>query len=141
MLYFIQSNRLERLFDRLCQVLADSRDNPLHAQEIVVQNPGMARWLSQQIALRNGIAANLSFPLPARFIWQIFDSQLELEGDERGFDRSVLLWQILDELTGSIGKDSFAGVTGYLHDDHNGRKAFHLAGRIADLFDQPIKIS
>jgi exodeoxyribonuclease V gamma subunit len=136
MLYFIQSNRLENLFDRLCQVLGESPPSPLQSQEIVVQNPGMARWVSQQIALRQGIAANLGFPLPARFIWQILAGQLELEDDEGAFDRSVLRWRILAQLTGPVRQDLSAGVAGYLSDDQDGRKAFHLAGKIADLFDQ-----
>lgn len=134
MLHFIQSNRLERLFDRLCKVLADTQDNPLQVREIVVQNPGMARWVSQQIARRDGIAANLQFPLPARFVWQIFAGQLELEDDDRAFDRSVLLWRILAELSGQ--QEILEGVAGYLGDDHDGRKAFYLARRIGDLFDQ-----
>ncbi|HER62621.1 MAG TPA: exonuclease V subunit gamma, partial [Desulfobacteraceae bacterium] len=136
MLYFVQSNRLEKLFDRLCHVLADSPDDPLQPQEIVVQNPGMARWISQQKALRNGIAANLSFPLPARFIWQIFASQLELRNDAGVFEREVLLWRIFEQLAGSLPGGMFAEIQTYLRDDHDGRKTFNLAGRIADLFDQ-----
>ncbi|MCL7488863.1 MAG: exodeoxyribonuclease V subunit gamma [Desulfobulbaceae bacterium] len=136
MLYFIQSNRLEKLFDRLCEVLADSQDDPLQPREIVVQNPGMARWVSQQTALRQGIAANLHFPLPARFIWRIFASQLPLQNDEGDFHRSVLLWRIFEQLSGPLPEGMFAEIEAYLGDDHDGRKTFHLAGRIADLFDQ-----
>ena len=76
MLHFIQSNKLERLFDRLCEALASFQQDPLQPLEIVVQNPGMGRWLSQQIAIQDGIAANLKFPLPARFIWQVMAGQL-----------------------------------------------------------------
>lgn len=136
MLYFIQSNRLEKLFDRLCQLLDESPPPPLQPQEIVVQSPGMARWVSQQVALRRGIAANLHFPLPARFIRQILGGQLQLEDDDGTFDRTVMLWRILAELTGSLRQDLFTEVAGYLSDDHDGRKPFHLAGKIADLFDQ-----
>ena len=45
MLYLIQSNRLERLFDRLCLTLGDSPTDPLKPVEIVVQNPGMTRLM------------------------------------------------------------------------------------------------
>jgi len=136
MLYFIHSNHLERLLDCLCRVLADSDDDPLLAREIVVQNPGMARWVCQQVALRTGIAANLRFPLPARFIWQVFAGQLDGLEDDSSFARPVLRWRILDALPGMVGRREFSGVAGYLQDDRDGRKAFQLAGRVADLFDQ-----
>ncbi|MCI5183943.1 MAG: hypothetical protein D3921_15730, partial [Candidatus Electrothrix sp. AW1] len=75
-MYLFQSNRLENLFDALCATLTTPISNPLTPETIVVQNPGMARWLSQQIAQRTGISANFAFPLPASFIWQIFEQTL-----------------------------------------------------------------
>ncbi|MCI5209185.1 MAG: hypothetical protein D3910_10410, partial [Candidatus Electrothrix sp. ATG2] len=56
-MHLFQSNRLENLFEALCATLAEPISNPLAPEIIVVQNPGMARWLSQQIALRTGISA------------------------------------------------------------------------------------
>ena len=123
------------LFERLSEVLAATRQDPLHPVEIVVQNPGMGRWISQQTALRNGIAANMQFPLPARFIWQILAGQLELDTIGRDFDRSVLLWRIFAELSSSPGKPA-TDIRKYLADDHGGRKVFHLAEKVADLYDQ-----
>lgn len=136
MLYFFQSNRQERLFDRLCTLHSETPGDPLRPREIVVQNPGMARWLSQQIALRQGIAANIHFPLPARFIWQIFAGQLDLEENGDLFTRSVLRWRIFVEMNRPEASSAFAEIRGYLADDSDGRKAFQLAGKIGDLFDQ-----
>ena len=78
MWYLVQSNQLECLFARLAAVLAAPLEDPLAPEVIVVQNAGMARWLSQRIALHAGIAANIQFPLPARFIWQVLAGQLTL---------------------------------------------------------------
>ena len=136
MLYLHQSNRLENLFDELCFILAEPLSDPLAAERIVVQNQGMARWLSRMIALRTGIAANIQFPLPARFMWEIFASQLDLVDDIHDFDRSVLLWRVLGLLPDMSGEESFRPVSGYLQDNFDGRKAYQLADRISDLFDQ-----
>ena len=136
MLHFVQSNHLEKLFDRLCQVLDEQEDTPLKPLEIVVQNAGMARWVSQQMAIRKGIASNLTFPLPARFIWQILAGQLDVDVVQRDFDRSVLLWRILGELDTALHDSIFSEIQKYLEDDHDGRKIFYLASKIADLFDQ-----
>ena len=136
MFYLYQSNRLERLFVELCSLLAHPIAGPLVPEEIVVQNPGTAHWLSRQIALHTGIAANLDFPLPARFIWRIFSSQ-SIVADEGGdFDRQTILWRIFRLLGSVIQQSEFAAIAHYLREDHGGRKAYQLAGRIADLFDQ-----
>ncbi|CAK8723656.1 MAG: DNA helicase/exodeoxyribonuclease V, gamma subunit [Candidatus Electronema aureum] len=135
-MYLYQSNRLENLLTALCAVLAQPVGNPLASEIIVVQNPGMARWLSQQIALRTGICANSSFPLPASFIWSLFAKTLGGLPDLREFNREVLLWRILAKLDSLLELPSMQEINAYLRDDRDGSKAFQLAGRIADLFDQ-----
>ncbi len=136
MFYLYQSNRLEYLFTELCTLFDQSPGDPLVPEKIVVQNPGMGSWLSRQTALRTGVAANMEFPLPARFIWQIFESQLILPDDVQDFNRQVLLWRIYRLLDGSASEPEFTEIREYLHNDADGRKAFQFAGRIADLFDQ-----
>ncbi|MDW7771598.1 MAG: exodeoxyribonuclease V subunit gamma [Desulfobulbaceae bacterium] len=136
MFYLYQSNRLERLFDELANIIARPLSDPLIPEEIVVQNPGTARWLSRQIALRTGIAANLEFPLPARFIWRIFTSQLDIPEEGENFNRQAIRWRIFELLGTSVHRPEFTAIKRYLADDRDGRKVFQLAGRIADLFDQ-----
>ena len=36
----------------------------------------MAQWLKLELAKRNGIAANLDFPLPASFLWNVYRAVL-----------------------------------------------------------------
>ena len=36
----------------------------------------MAQWLKLEIAKRQGIAMSLRFPLPASFIWNMFETVL-----------------------------------------------------------------
>lgn len=131
-----QSNRLEQLLAALCTVLAEPVARPLLPELVVVQNPGMARWLSQQIALRMGICANITFPLPASFIWSLFAKTLGGLPDLREFSKDTLLWRILAELDTLLTEPAMQEVSGYLHDDRDGSRRWQLAGRIADLFDQ-----
>ncbi len=135
-MYLYQSNRLEVLFKALCRIHATPPDDPLVPEIIVVQNPGMARWLSQHIALQTGIAANIEFPLPATFIWEIFKKTLGELPDLALFERDVLLWRILDELVELQTDPSMEEISTYLQDDENGSRRFQLAGKITDLFDQ-----
>ncbi len=131
-----QSNRLENLFAALCTTLAPPLTDPLAPEIIVVQNPGMARWLSQHIALKTGIAAHFEFPLPATFVWDIFKRTLGELPDLSGFDRSVLLWKILALLNELLSEPSMAEIAGYLQGDDDGSRKFQLAGKITDIFDQ-----
>lgn len=136
MWYLVQSNQLERLFERLAAVLAVPPADPLAAEVIVVQNAGMARWLSQRLALDAGVAANIRFPLPARFIWQVLAGQLTLPEDRGDFDRQVLRWRIFQALAGDGVRPRFAEPAAYLRDDRDGCKTLQLAEKVADLFDQ-----
>lgn len=96
----------------------------------------MARWLAQQFALANGIAAHFAFPLPASFIWNIFELTLGDLPDLASFSKETLLWRIMAELDALLGTSSMMEVTGYLNHDGDSRKKFQLAGKITDLFDQ-----
>ncbi|HBI15842.1 MAG TPA: exodeoxyribonuclease V subunit gamma [Desulfobulbaceae bacterium] len=136
MWYLIQSNQLERLFERLAAVLAVPPRDSLAAEVIVVQNAGMARWLAHRIALVRGVSANIQFPLPGRFIWQVLASQMTLPGDQGDYDRQVLRWRIFQAFTEDGAGLRFPELAAYLRDDGDGRKTLQLADKVADLFDQ-----
>jgi len=134
--YLYQSNRLENLFSLLCKILAVPLSDPLTPEIIVVPNPGMARWLTHRIAETTGIAANLEFPLPASFIWQVFENTLDELPDLSPFSREVLPWRILRHLKTLAADPAMAEISQYLEDDSDGMRAFQLADTVADLFDQ-----
>ena len=77
MLYLHQSNRIENLFVKLVEIIQSPLDDVFQPETIVVENPGMARWLSHNVAQSLGISANIQFSLPASFIWTMLSSQLE----------------------------------------------------------------
>lgn len=115
MLFVYHSNRLERLLLQLHQVLAAAPlADPFVAEQIVVQNPGMGRWLAQQLAAVDGVAAHLDFPLPAAFIWQVVRAWTPTLPEQSAFERDALAWRVFGLLPGRLHEPAFAELAGYL---------------------------
>ncbi len=136
MLHIHHGNQTESLFDALDTLLAQPLPSPLQSEWIVVQERGMARWLSQAIARRRGIAANIEFPLPAAFIWRLIEGQLGERGLAAGFDRETLLWRTMALLPSHEKRPGFEAITHYLASGDGDLKRYQLSHRIAELFDQ-----
>ena len=71
MLHLFQSNRLETLLEQLAAEVAHPQSKPLASETIIVQNKGMGRWISMGLASKQGICANVRFPLPAATLWEL----------------------------------------------------------------------
>lgn len=136
MLRVYHSNRLEVLATALADVTAAPLSDPFGAEIIVVQNPGMARWINQRLAELTGIGARLDYPLPAAFFWQVLRAWLAHAPEPELFDRDALMWRILRRLPEHLGEAAFAPLLGYLKGDGADLRLFQLARRVADLFDQ-----
>ena len=83
MLRVYHSNRLDVL-EALMEFIVERQrlDDPFQAEMVLVQSTGMAQWLQMTLAARFGIAANIEFPLPASFIWDMFVRVLkDIPGD------------------------------------------------------------
>ncbi len=53
---------MELLAARPAKTLRKPFSDPLQNDIVIVQNLGMERWVSMQLALRHGICANVRFP-------------------------------------------------------------------------------
>ncbi|MFY9973828.1 MAG: exodeoxyribonuclease V subunit gamma [Chromatiaceae bacterium] len=136
MLHIHHSNRLEALLERLMGVLAAPLADPMAPERVVVQHPGMGRWLAQELALRAGIAANLEFPLPGRALWDLLGHWIEDLPETSPWDRGPLTWHIF-RLLGELASDPDLRLPAlYLEGEPRELKAYQLARRVADLFDQ-----
>jgi exodeoxyribonuclease V gamma subunit len=135
-LFLHQSNQLEILFQQMCAIQQVPQGDPLAPEIIVVHNQGMAQWVGQQLAFTTGIAAHLHFPLPARFVWDLFHRISEQAADSDLFAKPVLRWRIAALLPRFLSHPAFGEIAAYLRDDRDGRKRYQLAGRIGDVFDQ-----
>lgn len=131
------SNQLDVLKSLLAHLIQRSPLQPvLAAETILVQSPGMAQWLKQALAQEMGIAANIVFPLPSSFIWQMFHQVLPEVPQENPYTKPAMLWRLMQLLPQCLDDALFASLSGYLAEDPDGRRCYQLAGRIADLFDQ-----
>lgn len=142
MLHLYQSNKVERLFAQLVTLLVQPLENPLEQDIVVVENPGLAHWLKVQLANALGIAANIEFPMPSRFFWQIQRQMMADTALETVFNKDGLSWLILECLQDEqlLSRPEYQVLNHYLNDGHSGAqlaiRQYKLASTIADLYDQ-----
>ncbi|EIC19614.1 exodeoxyribonuclease V subunit gamma [Thiorhodovibrio frisius] len=136
MLRVHHSNRLEQLIDVLATQEDAAGKDPFAREVIVVPNQGMARWVSQQLAMRRGIAANIDYPLPASFFWRMLTSWLPEAPEQDAYGQGALTWRIFRLLPEMIAAPAFADLKRYLDADSSDLRRFELAAQLASLFDQ-----
>lgn len=135
-----QSQRMERLFDALLSSLDQPLKDPMAPEVIVVQDMGMARWLTHRLAQSQSIAANIQFLVPAALVDLVYRAWLgdEVPSDEsaEAWDPHVLTWRIFKLLDVHKDDERFRELAHYTADDPSGMKRFQLASRIAAAFDR-----
>jgi exodeoxyribonuclease V gamma subunit len=147
MFHLYQSNKIEALLAQLVRLLLQQECGPLKSQIVVVENPGLAHWLKMQMAQSLGIAANIEFPMPSRFFWQVQRCVQPGLDDESVFSKETLTWLVLECLENSriINQPTFELLHTYLsvreseepkNDQQQAVKLYRLASTIADLYDQ-----
>ena len=137
MLRVYHSNRLDVL-EALMEFIVERErlDDPFEPEMVLVQSTGMAQWLQMSLSQKFGIAANIAFPLPASFIWDMFVRVLPDIPKQSAFNKQSMSWKLMSLLPGMLPRDEFAMLRHYLNDDSDKRKLFQLASRTADLYDQ-----
>ncbi len=134
-LILYKSNRLEALAEQLAGELGNSPlSSPFTTERIVVQTQGMAQWLKLELCKRQGIAANLEFPFPRSFLFELMERVLP--ESPRPIDPAALTWRIMETLKPLLENPAFAEIRKYLSNPDDARPLFQLADRIANLFDQ-----
>ncbi len=136
MLYLHHSNCLVELASILREKLRVPSGNILEPEKILVQNPGMKRWLQQQISQHTGISANLDFPLPTKFIWDVYLSEFETNENLAAWDSEALRWRLMTILGQAHDIPELKLLWPYLKDDDGSISRFQLAVKLAELFSQ-----
>ena len=141
MLHVISSNRLEQLLEAMMVSMGSSDHaaaehiDPLIPATVVVQNAGMSRWVSQQIALRQGISAHINFETPGAYLWRVARHWIA-ELPETPYRKDILTWQIFTLLPGLLSRGEFSELRGYLEGDQDGALRLQLAQSIGNTFDR-----
>lgn len=134
MLIVHQSNRLEELADALAEVCQPPLSSPFAAEQIVVPNQGMARWLSLQLADRIGVCMNFEFSLPAALVWELWSAVLPHTPARNAYGVEAMTWRVFGQLA-QVAEPSSGPLQSYLAGGSDWRR-FDLARRIAASFDQ-----
>ncbi len=113
----------------------DPLPDPLRSEHILVQSPGMAQWLKIALSQEMGVAANLSFSLPASFIWDSFVAVLPGIPKQSAFNKQAMTWKLMHLLPQYLSQDEFEPLRHYLSGDDDESKRYQLAEKIADIFD------
>jgi exodeoxyribonuclease V gamma subunit len=129
------SNQLDLLAKRLAQVVSTPLDSPFTPEIVVVQSLASRRWISLKIAQLQGICANFAFPFLSDFITQVVREVSPVATPIEKMPTELLTWKIDLLLPRCLAQKEFAPVAKYLHDGDS-LKRFHLAARLANLFDQ-----
>ena len=123
----ITGNRLEALFDALCELLASSPADPMGTETILVPGQGIARWIELRLAEQLGIAAGIDTPFLGAWLHRLTEPKGP-DGDP--FAREVLvwrLWRLLGERArATVEKDRFGAASDYIENDPDGRKRLQL---------------
>ncbi|WP_119395698.1 exodeoxyribonuclease V subunit gamma [Salinibius halmophilus] len=134
----IHSNQLEQLRELLVSWMQSHPLPVLAQEEILVQSNGIAQWLKMALAddAHQGIAAGLQVDLPNKFVWRLYRAVLgENIPKSLPYDKQNLAWRI-QRLLPSLTSPVYQPIQSYLAGDEDQRRAYELAQRLADLYDQ-----
>ena len=138
MLHLVQSNKMESLAAYLIGWLGESKsslESIFSPDVVLVQSPGMAQWLKIEIAQALGISANIEFPLPSSYIWQLYKSHVNDLPEQSAFTKDNMTWKLMSILPSMSEQTEFASIAQYL-DEQQPLKLYQLCQKIADIYDQ-----
>ncbi len=131
------SNRVELLQEKLTRDLAANPPaDPFAAEIIVVPTYAMGRWLNLRMAQQRGIAANIEYPQPVAWIWQLASQLLADLPEKDPCTADALAWHCFDLLPELLAEPDFETLQTYLSNDASGQRRWQLAQRIAQSFDR-----
>lgn len=136
MLKVVYSNDIQQLAATL---VANQQAEPLPPFEpdlVIVQSNELARWLSLNQAKQQGIAANIAYPFPSAYIWQLFRQLWPDVPLQSPYAKEPMTWRLFEILPQAASQNGFESVAAYLGYESDDLKRYELAEKIADTFDQ-----
>ena len=135
--FLYPGNKLETLAGVCCQLIGGNPgSDPMIPETIVVPTQGMAVYLRQFFARRNGVAANIDMPFPAGFISGILKKNIDgFDAAAKHFSQEQLAWEIFSIFQHE--SEEFPELAGYIGSSNDAiLKTWQLANRTATLFDR-----
>lgn len=135
MLSLYHAPDLETLGELATTLLAQPLGDPFAPAQVVVPSQGMGRWLTLELARKQGIAMQLDMQLPAKFVWDLSRTVLGSLPEQSAFSPSTLTWRLYGWLCEPANLTQAPRLAQYL-DGGDERRRLSLAAKIADTFDQ-----
>lgn len=135
MLSLYHAPDLETLGELATRLLAQPLSDPFAPALVVVPSQGMGRWLTLELARKQGIAMQLEMQLPARFVWDLSRTVLGSLPEQSAFSPTTLTWRLYGWLCEPANLELAPRLAQYL-DGGDERRRLSLAAKIADVFDQ-----
>jgi exodeoxyribonuclease V gamma subunit len=135
MLTLYHAPDLETLGELATTLLATPMHEPFAPALVVVPSQGMGRWLTLELARKQGIAMQLDVQLPAKFVWDLSRLGLGQLPEQSAFSPSSLSWRLYDWLCEPAHLAEAPRLAHYLEGGDE-RRRLSLAVKIADVFDQ-----
>lgn len=141
MLYIYRGNIQEVLLEELkskCLQRQTIDSFAFDEDVILVQNKGMQRWITYELAKKAGIATNLRFEFPMKLMWQLYKSVNQFaEADVIVSKKEFVQFQLFDLLQTEFANHKT--IQGYLHTEtvqNTQLKKWQLSATLASLFDE-----
>ncbi|MCK5810503.1 MAG: exodeoxyribonuclease V subunit gamma, partial [Cocleimonas sp.] len=131
MLTLHSSNHLENLSQQFAELVSTPLNNVFAEEQIVVQNAGMGRWLSMQMAQQLGISANYQYFFPAEYMWEMLRKVVADIPQHDPSQPDVLRWRLFTSFLTQI--DDYPELAHYVT---NEVAAWDLADAVAPVLDQ-----
>lgn len=135
MLNLYHAPDLETLGELATTLLAQPLQEPFAPALVVVPSQGMGRWLTLELARKQGIAMQLEVQLPAKFVWDLSRLVLGQLPEQSAFAPTTLAWRLYDWLCEPVNLAEAPRLAHYLEGGDE-RRRLSLASKIADVFDQ-----
>jgi len=143
------ANKMENLLLLLNKISQVSPLGVFNQEVIVVQNAGMQHWLNLAIAKERGISMNMSYALPAQYLWQLIRTMASDDKvpEQSPYSREVLTWRIyallatkevVDDIDFTPATRYWMASTQLTNSPLNqaSLKRYQLATQMADLYEQ-----
>ena len=128
-------NSLPKLIDILSKITKKPLRSFFEKEIVIVQSPGMKRWITLELSKKNEILANTDFLFPNVILNRIFDLLNEKEKIKVP-DRDEISWKIFSLLPELIEDESATNLKKYVNNEPNTIKGYQLSAQISNVFDQ-----
>ena len=135
-IYLHKSNNPNALLHETFGIIREiEKNNPFERKTVVVQSEAMGRWLALKAADENGIAANIEFVTPDKFLRNFAEKYLGIKANGSVFNKKNTEWALYSLFKSDfLEKPVFMPIKNYIQNDE--RRCFGLCRKIADLFEQ-----